>query len=176
MKLILNKEGSININDEKKKEIKLFNKKTYINSLKYKKLLQYIIKKGKKYTLENIFRKGILFWIQNIKDKNFNLTFNKAFSNTTPLVSFKTKRKGSKNINIPIKISENKSNFLAANWILKNALLKKKRNLYESIIEELRESSLKKGSSVKKRLELYKLTEDSLINLRIRKKKKNLSN
>lgn len=44
--------------------------------------------------------------------------------------------------------------------------LKKRRNFFEGILEELIESSLQKSSSAKKRNDLHKLAEESLVNLR----------
>ena len=95
-------------------------------ALNYKKLLKYLIKKGKKNTLEILFRKGIIFWIKDIQNKDFNEVLMNAFLNTIPFINVKTKRKGSRNIYIPMKISEKKGDFLASNWILTNAFAKKK--------------------------------------------------
>ena len=67
-----------------------------INIQNYKHLLQYIIKQGKKNTVENYFRKGVFFWIQKNATKNFDLTLKNAFLNTTPYIGVKTKRKGTK--------------------------------------------------------------------------------
>lgn len=141
-------------------------------ALNYKKLLKYLIKKGKKNTLEILFRKGIIFWIKDIQNKDFNEVLMNAFLNTIPFINVKTKRKGSRNIYIPMKISEKKGDFLASNWILTNAFAKKKRNFYEGIVEELIECSLKKSPSLKKREDLYKLAEDNLGNLKYARSKR----
>ena len=144
-------------------------KKIQSSALNYKHLLQYIIKKGKKYTLEKIFRKGLIFWLKNIPNKNFCFIFENAFINTTPSINVKTKRKGSKNIYIPFPISVKRGKFLAAKWLIAGAFLKKKRFLYEGILEELLESSSKQSSSIKKCEELYSLAEESLTNINIKK-------
>ena len=47
-----------------------------------------------------------------------------------------------------------------------NSFAKQKRNFYEGIVEELIDSSLKKSLSVKKRDELHKLADESLVNLK----------
>jgi ribosomal protein S7 len=86
-------------------------RKSFIN------LMQYAIKKGNKNKIENIFR-SLLFYIiknPNLQNNfNFNDIFN-AISNTSPKMSVKTKRKGSKNIYIPITITENHSKYLSSN-------------------------------------------------------------
>jgi small subunit ribosomal protein S7 len=132
----------------------------------YKNLLQYLLKKGKKSLLENKFKQGIVFWMKNTSPKNYENTLKNAFLNTTPYVSVKTKRKGSKNIYIPLKISPKRGKFLSAKWILASSFTKQNHNFFESIVEELIESSLKKSSSVKKRDDLHKLAEESLVNFK----------
>jgi ribosomal protein S7 len=47
-----------------------------------------------------------------------------------------------------------------------NILAKKKNKIYESIVEELIESSSKKSTSAKKRDELHKLAEENLVNFK----------
>lgn len=133
---------------------------------KYKHLLQYIIKKGKKATLETKFRQGLLYWIKTIEASNFEKTLDNAFLNVTPYVSVKTKRKGSKNIYLPLKITNRRSKYLGSTWILKHGLAKKKRNFIEGVVDEIFESSLNKSLSVKKRDDLHKLAEESLVNFK----------
>ena len=103
---------------------------------------------------------------KNIPEKNFKTTLTNAFLNTTPYVSVKTKRKGSKNIYLPLKITKKRGKYLSAKWLLTNSFAKQKRNFYEGIVEELIDSSLKKSLSVKKRDELHKLADESLVNLK----------
>lgn len=150
----------------KKKEIIQFPKKQFL--CKYDLFSKYFIKKGKKHLIENEFRKLFLFWAKskNIENKNFEKVLDTAFKNTTPKLSVKSKRKGSKNIFIPIKISENKGKFLSSTWLRTNALSKKKNNFYQGVLEEFIESSLKKSGSVKKYNELYSTIENNLFNLK----------
>ena len=133
-------------------------------------LLQYLIKKGKKYTLEKIFKQSLIFWIKNYSKNNFLFTLNNAYINLIPHVSVITKRKGSKNIYIPYKLSSKKGRFLATRWLVLNSLLKKKRKFYEGILEELLECSLKTSISIKKKEELLKLAEENLHNLKKKRK------
>jgi ribosomal protein S7 len=52
--------------------------------------------------------------MKNIPEKNFKTTLTNAFLNTTPYVSVKTKRKGSKNIYLPLKITKKRGKYLSA--------------------------------------------------------------
>lgn len=133
-------------------------------------LLQFLVKKGKKYSLEKIFKQSLIFWIQNYSKNSFLSVLSNAFNNLIPHVSVITKRKGSKNIYIPYKLSVKKGRFLATRWLVLNALLKKKRKFYEGILEELLECSLKTSTSIKKKEELLKLAEENLHNLKKKRK------
>jgi ribosomal protein S7 len=137
-------------------------RKSFIN------LMQYAIKKGNKNKIENIFR-SLLFYIiknPNLQNNfNFNDIFN-AISNTSPKMSVKTKRKGSKNIYIPITITENHSKYLSSNWLITHSKLKNNNTFYKNLAEELNESSKKKSLSFKKCYEMHKLAEASLSNLK----------
>lgn len=137
---------------------------TYIEN--YKNFSQHLIKKGKKATVENSIKKGFAHWIKHIEQKNFDVVLQNAFLYTKPLVGVKPKRKGSKNIYLPLKLTERRSSFLSSKWMLTNAFAKNKRKFYEGVIEELIESSLKKSNSNKKCDELHKLAEESLVNIR----------
>jgi len=142
----------------------------YLHSFKYFYfLLQYLIKKGKKYTLEVLFKKSLINWMQNHSTKKFSVILDSAYKNLIPHVGVITKRKGSKNIYIPYRLSKKKQNFLATKWILINALAKKKRKFYDGILEELIECSSKTSLSIKKKEELLKLAEENVHNLKKRK-------
>ena len=75
--------------------------------------MQYGIKKGNKAKIENVFR-SLLFYITKTPSINNNFKFKdilKAFVETKPKISVKTKRKGSKNIYLPVTISKKRSKF-----------------------------------------------------------------
>lgn len=149
---------------QRKKYEKIEIRPKYITD--YKKFSQHLIKKGKKYTVENIFKAGILHWMKHMDSLEFEDVLKKAFVCVKPGVGLKTKRKGSKNIYIPYRLTTRRSEYLSANWMLTSALARNKRKLSEKIIEELVETSLKKSSSNKKYEEMFKLAEESLINVR----------
>lgn len=138
--------------------------KDYIFKLKH--FSRYLIKQGRQTTSEKIFNQMLKYWAKDSLNKNFKTTIETAFFNTTPHLGVRTKRKGSKNINIPVKLSGSKKLFLSRAWLLKNALLKKKRKFFQALFEEINESSQKKSASVKKRDDLHKLVFESLINFK----------
>jgi len=136
--------------------------------LQYKTFLHYCIKKGKKFLIENAFRKLLLNWAKSKFRlvKNFNKVLRAAFKNTTPYVSVKSKKKGSKSIYIPFRLTPGRSKYLNAKWLIEGALSKRKNNFFDALLDELTESSLKKSFSVKKYSEMYTLAASNLYNLR----------
>ena len=131
----------------------------------YINLIQYAIKKGNKNKVENILR-SLLFFI--IKNPSIQNTFNfadikKAILNTSPKISVKTKRKGSRNIYVPIKITPSRSKFLSSKWIISHAKLKTNNKFYKNLAEEIIDSSKKTSLSTKKRNDLHKLAEANFL-------------
>jgi hypothetical protein len=83
----------------------------------YKNYIPYLIKTGNKYKIENMFREILFYGTNTISKKNqFKLeTIMDVFKNTTPVVSVKTKRQGSRNIFLPKKITKNRRKYLGSN-------------------------------------------------------------
>jgi ribosomal protein S7 len=74
-------------------------------------LIPFLIKKGKKSTVEKLIRKGLTFH-SNSKEKSFRSSFNQAVINVQPFIMLKTKRIRGKNSLVPTIITKNHSNFL----------------------------------------------------------------
>ena len=154
----------------KKKDInviKIKERQNFINNL-----IPYAVKKGNKNKIENIFR-TLLFYIiknpQTFNDFNYNHILN-SVKNITPSLGVKTKRKGSKNIYLPVPITKARGKFLASTWLIKNAKSKQNTKFYKNLSEEILESTFKKSISFKKCFELHKLAETSLSNIKIKLK------
>ena len=150
------------------KQTYLLNSENYINKNTYGSLTNFFVKKGKKQTVEKFFKKSVEKWILSSAKQNFSSMIDKAFLNTKPYVGVVTKRKGSKNIYIPQKLSPKRSLFTALKWIRENASSNKK--FFENFVEELNKCSLKTSIAIKKREELLKLAEDNLSNLKKKSK------
>ena len=129
----------------------------------YKKFIQFSIKKGKKHTIENAYRKSLFHAAK--KQKKFWTTVDSAIENTTTYLNVKTKRQGSKNIYIPIKIKNNYSQFLAYNWILKDLKKKSTSKFFNKFTNEIIDTAENKSSSSKKKVEIYKLIEENINNV-----------
>ena len=146
----------------------LLKSENYINKNTYASLVNFFVKKGKKQTVEKFFKKSVEQWILKGSKQNFSLMIDKAFINTKPFVGVVTKRKGSKNIYIPQKLSSKRSLFTALKWIRETTSSNQK--FFENFVEELNKCSLKTSIVIKKREELLKLAEDNLSNLKKKSK------
>jgi ribosomal protein S7 len=74
-------------------------------------LVPFLVKKGKKSTVEKLIRKGLVFHSVS-NEKNFKSSFNQAVTNVQPFIMLKTKRIRGKNSLVPTIITKNHSNFL----------------------------------------------------------------
>jgi len=96
---------------KEKKKLKIY--PDYIKN--YKNFSQHLIKKGKKSTVESVFKKGLIHLMKNSDSLNFDQILTKSFKCITPGVGLKTKRRGSKNIYIPYRLTERRSKYISAN-------------------------------------------------------------
>jgi|688.fasta_scaffold04671_2 ribosomal protein S7 len=143
-----------------------YSEKVFLLQNLYKYFIQYILKKGKKYKVEKIFISILYYIVLNFKGKFIFKNIIDVLQNTTPKVSVKTKRKGSKNIYIPIKITKKRAQYLSYNWIVSCAKIKPHKNFYINFTEELVECLNKKSASVKKCNSLHDLAENSIVYLK----------
>ena len=151
-----------NLNISKIKERQIF-----INNL-----IPYAVKEGNKNKIENIFRTLLFYIVKNPQiytDFTYEHLLN-SIKNITPSLGVKTKRKGSKNIYLPVPITKSRGKFLASTWLIKNANAKQNNKFYKNLSEEILESAKKKSTSFKKCFELHKLAETSLSNIKIKLK------
>ena len=126
----------------------------------FKKLMQFSLKKGKKNTIENVFRNS-LFYLAKNKTEKAKTIINQSVHKTTPYINVKTKRKGSKNVYIPKKMKKNFSEFLSSNWILDSAKKRSENQFHKKLINELIDITNNKSMVSKKKDELHKLAAEN---------------
>lgn len=83
--------------------------------------------------------------------------FHKAVENCKPLLELTVCRKGGIRYKIPIEVTENRSRFLAMNWLIK-AAQNKKRSIHfpEELARQLIAASNKEGPVILRKQDLYK--------------------
>ena len=131
-----------------------FKKRKLIENSKYnviKQLLQCMIKKGHKATIEKEFKKMLFFMAQNKKlcKYNLRLTIYKGLKNITPMMDIriiKFKRRTFEKIRF---LSTKRQSIIMAHWLVKD-INNKSNNFYKKLAFELSDASLKQGLIVKK--------------------------
>ncbi|ADM89827.1 30S ribosomal subunit protein S7 [Candidatus Zinderia insecticola CARI] len=129
------------------------------NNLEISKFINILMLSGKKNKSEKIIYKA-LYYIKS-KNKNPIKIFLKAIENCKPLVEIKNKKIGGSNYQIPVEVNLNRRISLSMKWIKKFALKRKERFTYIKIANELIDASENKGSSINKKIEIYKMAESN---------------
>lgn len=122
------------------------------------KFINYIMKEGKKSlairllddTFEEIKAKG---------QKKPEEIFSKALENVMPKIEVRPKRVWGSIYQVPQEVKSKRQLFLAARWILDAARSKKWVSFSKALAIELIDAANETGSSVKKKLETYKMAE-----------------
>ena len=133
-------------------------------NLHYRNFIQFATRKGKKETTEKLLRQSLF----NVAKKNkiqFWNSIENAVTNTTISLNVKVKRRGSKNIYIPIKMKDSFSKFLSYSWILNSAKKRHENKFYDRFVNEILETAENKSSTSKKKMEIYKLIDENISNI-----------
>ena len=107
-------------------------------------LIPFLIKKGKKSTVEKLIRNGLIF--QSVsKEKNLKNSFKQAVANVQPFIMLKTKRIRGKNALMPTVITKNHSNFLKYSWLAKGISKQPESTLPKRFINAMELNANKRG-------------------------------
>jgi small subunit ribosomal protein S7 len=124
------------------------------------KLINYIMKKGKKSTAQSIVYNA--FDIISEKTKQDPITvFDKAIKNITPQVEVKSRRVGGANYQIPIEVRGDRKNTLAYRWLLIAARARKGKPMAGKLADELMAAAINEGSAIKKREDIHRMAESN---------------
>ena len=129
------------------------------NSLKVAKLINYVMKKGKK----NIARDIVYSSFDEIKTKakteNPMEIFDTALKNTAPVMEVRSRRVGGANYQVPVEVRPERRLALSLRWIINAAKNKKGKPMYIKLGDELIAASKNEGDAVKKRENTHKMAE-----------------
>ncbi|GIW63838.1 MAG: 30S ribosomal protein S7 [Patescibacteria group bacterium] len=141
----------------KKREI---NPDPVYNSKTVAKLINYIMKDGKKSVAERIVYSAF----DKIKAKKLDPIeiLDKAIENTAPEMEVRARRLGGASYLVPLPVRPNRKIFLSLNWIIEAASKKSSKqfkNFTEKLTDELLLAAKGEGGAVEKRQEVEKLVE-----------------
>ena len=130
------------------------------NSFEAAKLINYIMKDGKKSVAKTIVH-NVFDRLSREKNDPLNV-LNQAISNVAPTYEVKPRRLGGASYLVPIEVRRERKLFLALNWIVEaaNSRSNKEYKKFENkLYTELLEASKNQGNAVNKKLQTEKLAE-----------------
>jgi len=129
------------------------------NSEKIGKLINYIMKKGKKNTARTIVYAAFDEIKEKAKTENPVEIFDTALKNTGPVMEVRSRRVGGANYQVPVEVRPERRLALSMRWIIEAAKSKKGKPMHRKLAEELLLAAKNEGDAVKKRENVHKMAE-----------------
>ena len=128
------------------------------NSKVVTKLINQIMNDGKKGTAERILYEAF----EMIKEKTGQEpmeVYEKALENVKPLLEVNSRRVGGSNVQVPIEVTDERSQALALRWIVNYAKSRNGKGMAMNLAQELMDAANGVGGAVKKREDTHKMAE-----------------
>lgn len=122
------------------------------------RFINYLMKDGKKSTAEKVIRDAFENIKKDTKEEPL-LVFEKALNNASPLLELMSKRVGGASYQVPREVRPERKFFLACNWIINAARLKKGKPMAAKLSEELIAASKNEGAAIKKKQDTHRMAE-----------------
>ena len=122
------------------------------------KLINRIMLDGKKGVAEKILYEAF----DTVKDKTGEdpvVVFEKALENIKPQLEVKSKRVGGSNYQVPVEVSETRSQTLGLRWLVNYARLRGGHTMAQNLADEIIDASNGTGNAVKKREDTHRMAE-----------------
>ena len=128
------------------------------NSKVVTKLINTIMYDGKKGIAQSILY-GAFDSIREKTGEDPLNVFNKALENIKPTLEVKSRRVGGANYQVPVEVSQARSEALALRWLVKYARLRGGKGMAVNLANEIVDASNGTGAAVKKREDTHKMAE-----------------
>jgi small subunit ribosomal protein S7 len=122
------------------------------------KLVNQIMIGGKKGVAQNILYEAFDI-VKEKTGKDPMETFNLAMENIKPALEVKAKRVGGSNVQVPLEVSEERSQALALRWLINYAKLRNGKGMAINLANEIMDAAKGVGGAVKKRDDTHKMAE-----------------
>ena len=122
------------------------------------KLVNRIMLDGKKGVAEKILYEAF----DKVKEKTGEepvSVFEKALENIKPQLEVKSKRVGGSNYQVPVEVSETRSQTLGLRWLVNYARLRNGHTMADNLADEIIDASNGTGNAVKKREDTHRMAE-----------------
>ncbi|NPV83711.1 MAG: 30S ribosomal protein S7 [Candidatus Aminicenantes bacterium] len=128
------------------------------NSTLVGRLINLVLKKGKKSVAEDIIYGTLDLLKQRTKDDPLKV-LEKAIDNVRPLLETKSRRVGGATYQVPVEVPEHRSISLGMRWLVKYAKERGGKSMQEKLAAEILDALANKGGAVKKREDTHKMAE-----------------
>ncbi|KKU68685.1 MAG: 30S ribosomal protein S7 [Parcubacteria group bacterium GW2011_GWA2_47_16] len=129
------------------------------NSEKIGKLINYVMKKGKKNTARTVVYAAFDEIKVKAKTENPVEIFDTALKNTGPVMEVRSRRVGGANYQVPVEVRPERRLALSMRWIIEAAKSKKGKPMHIKLADELIAASKNEGEAVKKRENVHRMAE-----------------
>ena len=129
------------------------------NNVKVAKLINRIMKNGKKQIAEKHVYEGMQLAATKLKIDNPLDVFDQAFKNIEPHMETRSRRVGGANYQIPFEVRGQRQSHLTTMWFVAACRSRKGTNMVQSIATELQDAYNNQGSAVKKKEDTHKMAE-----------------
>ena len=128
------------------------------NSKVVTKLVNHIMKDGKKGTAQNIIYDAFDI-VKEKTGEDAMVVFEKAMNNIKPALEVKSRRVGGANYQVPVEVKSERAQALAFRWLAQYARLRNGHSMAENLANEIIDASNGTGASVKKKEDTHKMAE-----------------
>ena len=113
---------------------------------------------GKKGVAEKILYEAF-DQVKNKTGEDPVVVFEKALENIKPQLEVKSKRVGGSNYQVPVEVSETRSQTLGLRWLVNYARLRGGHTMADNLADEIIDASNGTGNAVKKREDTHRMAE-----------------
>ncbi len=128
------------------------------NSKIVTKLVNQIMQDGKKGTAQKILYEAFDVIAEKTGKPAIDV-YNEALENIKPALEVKSRRVGGSNYQVPIEVSDDRSQALALRWLVNYAKLRNGRGMAINLANEIMDAAAGTGGAVKKREDTHKMAE-----------------
>ena len=128
------------------------------NSKVVTKLVNQIMQDGKKGTAQKILYEAFDI-IAEKTGKPAIEVYNEALENIKPALEVKSRRVGGSNYQVPLEVSDERSQALSLRWLVNYAKLRNGRGMAINLANEIMDAAAGTGGAVKKREDTHKMAE-----------------
>jgi len=129
------------------------------NSALVTKFVNMLMYDGKKSVAESIFYGALDLIRDRTGNRDVLAVFNKAVSNTKPILEIRSRRVGGSTYQVPIEVRPNRRTTLSMRWIIEAARHRSERTMKDRLASELLDASNNRGIAIKKREDTHKMAE-----------------